>query len=387
MWPYREAAVIRLRSLAILGAAAGIACGACTAQAQQMSIPQRLAAAKQQIIDLNGDSAAALLQSVLASTSGASGSQRSWAYSLMALTRLAAQDQPAAQQMFRQALNQDPRLPGDSIRALLDLDSQADVVYQQALTWYRNISGGQIVAAPRDTLRVAYTVAPDALLADAQAQLVVTPRPTHRARTVVTVAAVDAPVGSVLTGSDTLPPGSLDTLRVNFRRADGASYVQSGQRYRFTLTALDSLGFQAQAQWVMRAEIQRPIVRQLPPDLPESALRPETTQVKQRSMPALLGGAGLGVAAALLPTAFGQTQLNSGLAGDGTAYVVAGSLTIAGIVGFLNGRRAVFSPNNARFNADRIRLHEDSVQAVRRANELAQQRPPIRLVTDRSPNP
>jgi hypothetical protein len=352
-----------------------------------MSIPQRLAAAKQQIIDLNADSAAVLLRVVLGGGSGATTAQRSWAYSLMALTRLAAGDQAAAQQMFRSALNQDSRLPQDSIQALMDLDSQADVVYQQALAWYQGRTGvPAVAAAPRDTLRVAFSVAPDALLTGAEAQLAIAPRPTRRARTVVTVAAVDAPAGSVLAASDTLRLGSSDSLRIGFRRADGAALVQSGQRYRFTLTAVDSLGFQAQTQWVMRAEIQRPVVRPLPGDVPDAELRPETLQVKQRSMPALLGGAGLGVAAALLPTALGQSTLNSGLSGDGTAYLVAGSLTVAGIVGFLNGRRAVFSAENARVNANRLRIHEDSVQAIRRANELAQQRPPIRLVMDRSPN-
>ncbi len=370
-----------------VGVAAAVACAAGTAHAQQMSVPQRLAAAKQQIIDLNADSAATLLRVVLGRESGASDAQRSWAYSLMALTRLAAGDQAAAQQMFRSALNMDPRLPQDSIRALSDLDAQAEAVYQQAYAWYQNISGAPVAAAPRDTLRVAFTVVTDTVFAGADALLPITPRPTHRARTVVTVAAVGDPAGSVLTGSDTLAPGAARPLLVNLRRSDGTALVQNGQRYRFTLAAVDSLGFPAQVQWVMRAEVQRPVLRQPPGDVPASELRPETLQVKQRSMPALLGGAGLGLAAALLPTALGQSSLNSGLAGDGTAYLVAGSLTVAGIAGYLNGRRAVYSAENARLNAQRLRLHEDSVQAIRRANELAQQRPPIRLVIERSPTP
>jgi hypothetical protein len=374
------------RRLRILGVAAGIACAASVAQAQELSISQRLTAAKQQIIDLSADSAAVLLRDVLAGNSGATSAQRSWAYSLMALTRLAAGDQTGAQTMFRSALNMDPRLPQDSIRALADLDAQAEAVYQQALAWYQSRPGVVVAAPPRDTLRVAFTVPPDTVLAGADALLRITPRPTHRARTVVTMAAVGDPAGSVLTGSDTLAPGAANPLTVNLRRTDGAALVQNGQRYRFTLTAVDSVGYQAQIQWVMRAEIQRPVTRPLPGDVPDAELRPETLQVKQRSMPALLGGAGLGVVAALLPTAFGQSNLNTGLSGDGTAYLVAGSLTVAGVVGFLNGRRAVFSQENARFNADRLRLHEDSVQAIRRANEIAQQRPPIRLVMDRSPN-
>lgn len=377
---------MRARRLIFLGVAAGIACSTSVARAQQMSVPQRLAAAKLQIIDLNADSAALLLRSVL-SDSAVTAPQRSWAYSLMALTRLAAQDQLGARSMFQSALNMDPRLPQDSIRALADLDAQAEAVYQQALAWYQSRPGVVVAAQPRDTLHVDFRVPQDTVLAGADAQFRITPMPTHRARTVVTVAAVDAPVGSVLVSSDTLGLGSPGALTVNLRRPDGSSSLQNGQRYRFTITAVDSLGFRASRDWVMRAEIQRPVTRPLPGDVPDAELRPETLQVKQRSMPALIGGAGLGVVAALLPTAFGQSNLNSGLSGDGTAYLVAGSLTVAGIAGFLNGRRAVYSAENAQFNASRLRLHEDSVQTIRRANELAQQRPPIRLFMDRSQSP
>ncbi len=376
---------MRLRSARVLVLAAGLACAGRAAQGQQLTVQQRLAAAKQQIIELNADSAAVLLQGVL-SGGTATSQQRSWAYSLMGLTRLAAQDEHNALVMFQTALNMDARLPGDSIRALLELDSQAEAIYRQALSWYQSRAGAAVVAAPRDSLHVGYSVAPDTVLAGEQALLAITPRPTRRARTVVTVAAVNAPVGSVLISSDTLGLGAPGALTVNLRRPDGSSYLQGGQRYRFTITAVDSFDSRASQDWVMRAEIQRPVTRPLPGDVPDAELRPETLQVKQRSMPALLGGAGLGVVAALLPTAFGQSTLNSGLSGDGTAYLVAGSLTIAGVAGFLNGRRAVYSEENARYNASRLRLHEDSVQAIRRANELAQQRPPIRLVVERSPN-
>jgi len=373
---------MRARGLMVLGVVAGIALGAGAAQAQQLSIPQRLAAAKQQIIDLNADSAAVLLQSVLASTSGASGSQRAWAYSLMALTRIAAQDRPAAQRMFRQALEQDPRLPQDSIRALQDLDSQAEAVYQQALALFRGALAGP-AAVPRDSLTVSFTVS-DTVLGSAEALFPITPRPSRRARMVVTVAAANAQAGNILAVSDTLALGAAGPLTVSLRRPDGRPIFQSGQSYAFTLVAVDSFGMQAQRRWTMRLDTLPPGRQRELPELSESEMRPETLQVRSRSATSLLAGVGLGAAAAALPMALGRTELNKGLASDATAYVVAGSAAVAGIIGYLNGRRAVFSPQNAQWNADRRRLHEDSASAIRAANERARLRPPIRVVMERS---
>jgi hypothetical protein len=103
-------------------------------------------------------------------------------------------------------------------------------------------------------------------------------------------------------------------------------------------------------------------------------------------MVTLLAGAGLGVATALIPTALGRAEVNKGLSGDGTVYVVAGSVTVAGLVGFLNGRRAEYSAANTRHNDSLRSQYEERVRAANRANELARRQPPIRLVREGSPN-
>jgi hypothetical protein len=238
-------------------------------------------------------------------------------------------------------------------------------------------------AAPRESLTVNFTVF-DTTLGSAEALLPIMPRPNRRARTVVTVAAVNAPAGTILTTSDTLLPGATVPLTVNLRRADGRPIFQSGQSYAFTLTAVDSFGMQGRARWTMRLDTLPPVPRRELPELSGSEMRPETLQVRSRSATPLLAGAGLGAAAAALPLALGRTELNKGLASDATAYVVAGSATVAGIIGYLNGRRAVFSSENAQWNANRRRLHEDSASAIRSANERARLRPPIRVVMERS---
>lgn len=367
---------MRLRSVAVLGIATGLAVGAGTAQAQQRAIQQRLVAAKQQIMELNADSAAVLLRGVL-SDPAATSPQRSWAYSLMALTRLAAQDENNARVMFQTALNMDPKLPGDSIRALLDLDSQAEVVYRQALAWYQGRAGVAAAAAPRDSLRVQFT-ARDTILASGDSLFAIVPRPNRNARTTVTVAAVGAPAGSV-TAEGSLAMGAAGPLRVNLRRADGRPIFQPGQNYVFTIAAVDSFGMQDQRHWTMRLDTLAAVTQPLPAPVAESAFRPETLQVKSRSPASLVAGLGLGAVAAVLPTALGQSKLNSGLSGDGTAYLVAGSAAVAGIVGYLSGTRAQFQPANAQYNERLRRDYEQRAAAVRAANEQARQRPRIQV--------
>lgn len=361
------------------------AAGIPTPARAQVAVRRQIEAARQQIVNLNGDSAGMLLQSVLDARSRASSAERSWAYALMAIVQLAGQNRNGARTMFEQALRADSRLPVDSVRVLRDLDSEAEVVLQEArLVVQPAIPGAG--AQSRDTLRVGFTVASDTMLAGNEGRVAVSPRPNRSARTVVTIAEVGAPAGSILGSSDTLRFGEAGPLTLNLRSAEGRPLFQSGRQYGFTLTALDSFGLRAQARWTMRLDTLPPVMQPLPRSLPESEFRPETLQVRHRSAATLLAGAGLGVVAAVLPTAFGRTELNNGLAGDGTAIVVAGSVTVAGIVGFLNGRRAVYSAENAQYNTERLRVHEDSVRAVRAANDLARQRPPIRLQIVRETN-
>lgn len=374
---------MRARGLAALLAAAGIAGSSVVAEAQQVPVQRYLEQAKQHILNLNADSAAPLLLRVIDPSSGAGGSQRSWAFALLALVRLAEQNSDAAQQMFRQALGQDPRLPGDSIRALLDLDSQADVVYQQALTWWRNQQAGPIGVA-RDTFAIEFYVSPDTTLRRPSDSLAVTSMPARPARTVLTVRTVDPP--AVVFRSDTLAAAAASPL-IKWLPRDAEGRPLRDGSYTLELTGVDQAGAPGRpASWTMQLRAVQADTQPFPRPLGESAFLPETTQVRSRSTATLLAGAGLGVAAALLPTAFGQSNLNSGLSGDGTAYLVAGGVAVAGVVGFLNGRREEFSPQAAAHNDSlRTRYSADSLR-VATGNARARLQRPIQLVRPRSPN-
>lgn len=370
------------RGLFVLGIAAGLACVAGRADAQEAAVRRQIDAAKKHIENLNADSAGPVLQAVLDVGSGASAGQRSWAYALLALVRLADQNRVGARLMFEQALRTDARLPVDSLSVLRDLESQAEVVFQEARVVVQGAARGG--AAPAGPFSIDFQVARDTTLRGPDERLAMTLLPARPARTVVTVRTA-GDVSVLWQRSDTLPAGASRPILWLPRGADGRPLPDGV--YAFDVTGVDDAGIPATpVTWRMRLTALPPVTRPALRPLAESVFLPETLQVRHRSMVTLLAGAGLGAAAAFIPSALGRTEVNKGLSGDGTAYVVAGSVTVAGLVGFLNGRRGEYSVANARHNDSLRSQFEERVQAANQANELARRQPPIRLVREGSPN-
>jgi hypothetical protein len=193
---------------------------------------------------------------------------------------------------------------------------------------------------------------------------------------VVAVAPADAP--AAVLWSDTLPAGATGALGWNLRGRDGA-LVAPG-RYAVLVTAVDSAG--GISQTVERVVVLSRVpadTQAMPAPLTASAFAPETLQVRHGSPAAILLGMGLGAAAAVLPSALGRPELNKSLAGDGTAYVVAGSVTVAGLVGFLAGHRVRPMPENARRNAELRQQDAANRVAITAANLRARQNAPMRV--------
>jgi len=200
--------------------------------------------------------------------------------------------------------------------------------------------------------------------------------PSRRALAVVTAGPAEAP--AVVLWRDTLPAGRVGALSWNLRDAKGA-LVTPG-RYTVRVRAVDSAGsVSPTAVRVLIVSRLSADTQPLPPPLASSAFAPERVQTGQRSVSSLLIGVGLGAAAALLPSVLGRTELNQGLAGDATAYVVAGSVTVAGLVGFLAGRRTVYVPENAQRNAQLRQSDAAARAAIVQANAAARQRALVRV--------
>jgi hypothetical protein len=336
-----------------------------------------LTAARQQLQALNADSASVLLERAVR-IPGATPAQLVRAWVLLGAARLWRDNPVGAQDAFKLALRLDPTQRVDSLEFL------HENLLREFNTARADVVPGAAGPGARP-LDVRFRVAPETTLAGVDGRLAIMPRLNRPARAWVSVAAVGAPAGSEAARSQELAPGDTVPLLLDLRNPGGAPFEDGP--YMFTMTAVDSQGVQQTAEFTMRLAKQPPVSSALPNPPRESELRPETLQVRQRSASTLIAGAGLGLAAAVLPAVLGRTEVNKGLASDATAYVVAGSAAVAGVIGYLNGRRAVFQPEAARANAERLRSYRAAVDSVNALNAEARRAPPIRVSLERSPTP
>ena len=294
----------------------------------QGDVATLISAARTQLDQFNPDSASALLERALAPSLGATTAQRVRAYILYGIARLTAKDIASARQALRRALQLSPTERVDSLEFL----------------------------------------EPEFLLREFNSE--------RAAIVIVTVAPADAP--TAVLWDDTLPAGASGSLGWGLRSRDGA-LVPPG-RYAVLVTAMDSAG--GISQTIERVVVVSRVsadTQALPPPLAPAAFAPETLQIRRGSPAAILLGVGLGAAAAFLPSALGRPELNKGLAGDGTAYVVAGGATVAGLVGFLAGHRVRPLPENALRNAELRRRDALSRVQIAAANAQARESAPVRV--------
>jgi hypothetical protein len=350
--------------------------------AAQAPVRELLTSAKQYLLDLNSDSAGLVLQRVLDASSGASAAERSWAFSLMALVRLEATDRSGAQTMFRQALRADARLPTDSVGVLRELQSEAEgVLLETRRLFLADEAPVSLPGAQRAPLGVRFEVPAETTLVAEDGRLPIVPVPSRRARAVVTMALADAP-GAILWRSDTLAAGGTGPVFWSVRSGDGR--VVAPGRYLFAVTAFDEVNEQARVEWVAVVERAVADTEAVPEPVRPEALRPETVQVRRRAPAGLLLGAGIGAAAMLLPQVIGRPELNTGLAGDGTAVMAAGAAAVAGIVGFTGGKRPVAVPENAMYNAGLYAQRAAQIAEIEAANARARELAPVYVRLERA---
>jgi len=365
--------VRRLLTLVLLLAALG----AGTALAQNPA--ELIAQARAKFDEFQPESAQVLLERVLSPNSGATSTQMVRAWVLYGIAQLWRDNAAGARQAFRQALQRNPTLRVDSL----------DFLHENLLREFN--AERVVVAAPAPAapaapvvarLTVAVDVPLDTTLAVEGNLLPVTPRPSRRARGVVTVSPADAP--TVILWGDTLPAGATGALGWNLRGRDGA-LVAPG-RYALHVSAVDSSGEEsAPVQRIVAVERLPADTTPIPPPLTGADFRPETLRTRGGSIGSVMVGGVLAAAAAALPTALGRTELNRGLSGDGTAYVAAGALAVAGVVGLLTGQQARYSPENTQYNEELLVAHGQERQRIVAANAAALARAPVRVRLEAGP--
>jgi len=370
------------RGILILSALGlGLVAVARTARAQTPAV--RLDSARALVRIGEYDSATAWLNPVFQDPSSTQ-AQRGRAFLLSASALFMKENltlTPQARSMLRFALQAD-----SSVRVEPELETDVPGIREHVETLRRELYP-PLTARPAAPVVEALTVNPamltDTTLPAVNTSFPIAPRPSRAARAIAAVLRADA--RAVEIWRDTAEAAdSTRPLVWNLRGRDGA-IVPEGL-YAVQVWA------QEPGTGVLSATVERTLhvsrlaadTQPLPPPLQPSAFAPETLRLRHGSPGAVLVGAALGAAAAVLPTAFGRTELNQGLAGDQTAYAVAASVGVAGLVGYLGGHRARYSPENVQRNAELRRTDAARRAAVAAANAEARANAPVRVRLERS---
>ncbi len=353
----------------MLAATASIGVTSAAAQTPAMRL---LEAGRVQIDELNGDSAFALVQAGLAQST--TEAERIRGFTLLAFTELMRGSQVAARQAFEQALRLDLSLRVDS---LLGLHSDAPLVFAQA----RQIAGPAPEAPVGPSLSVTLDVPADTIVPAADPRLRITLQPSYRARVTAVITPADLP-GVVIWG-DTQVVGGVRTAAWTMRGADGG--IVAPGRYTLRVHATDSLDrstlFVERTVQVARAPVD---TQPHPAPLTATNFEPDTVYLRGGGAGALAWGLALGAAVAAAPSLLGNPDVNDGQSADGTAYLVAGGVAVAGVVGFLAGSRARAMPENIRRNSELRERHRQETDAVIRGNAQAREEAGVHVTLERT---
>jgi len=328
----------------------------------QESATDLIAAARAQLDLAQADSALALLDRALRARPAREAQARAWVlWGIAQLVRgqMAGTDlRAAAQQGFRQALAISPAERVDSLDIFGD-----DVVR------LFNAERAALAPAVATPFAVEIRFPADTVVPPAGGELRLEARPSHPARIFVSVEPEGAP-SSVL-WADTVQTRGTTALGWNLRLGDN-TLVSEG-RYVLRAVAADSL-----QQRSLPVEISFAVSRAaadtqpLPPPVAEADLAPETMTLKRGAPSILLWGAGLAAMIAVAPSVMGNGDLNTGGA-DGTAYAVAGGVSLASVVAFLRGSRVRPVPENIERNRQLRDRNAQQRIAAERANAAARE--------------
>jgi hypothetical protein len=321
-----------------------------------------IAGARRQIDDVNADSALVLLNGAL--RQGLPEATRVRAYTLLAIAHLSNTDRASARAAFEEALKVDAVLRVDTLE---ELHSLIRVVFAEARA--------RLGLNETPSLAVAMNTPLDTTVPVTSGRLLIEVRPTRRARVVLVVALADA---QTPTWTDTSAIGGVATRSWDLRSMNGAVVASGRYSLRATATASAAVG-QMMSQTVERILfVSRVPVDTQPWPLAPPVL-PESIQVRGGTSGSVGLGLVFGAAAALLPSALGNSALKAGSDANVAAYAVAGGVSLTGIVGLFAGHRWRPLPVNAARNLEQRRSHQSRLAEVVAANRRTLEEAPIRI--------
>jgi hypothetical protein len=292
-----------MKNAAIPGVVVGLlACFTARVTAQS-SVERIIAAARAQVVDLNGDSAAVLLRIVLDARSSPTRAERTSALVLLGVTELLARRPERAREDFRQALALDADVRVDTLG---DLHSDLVVTFE---------------AERAQLFRLSAVVSSDTLVLVRDGGLPVRARASRTGWLFLSIEAG----GTTAVFRDSAFVRAETTLVWRW-----AQTPPEAGTYDIVLDARDITGAMATPiRRTVRVERQPVDTAPVPSPLAQSAFAAETASVRDRQPGALLRGLAFGIATA------GASSLGPG--SDRRGYVLAGAFTLGGLVGFLSG--------------------------------------------------
>lgn len=159
-----------------------------------------------------------------------------------------------------------------------------------------------------------------------------------------------------------------DTLNVFWTGEDTVYLANDSGRLVFSVTSLTNAGRQGR---VVRLPLDLVLGPQdtlpTPPPLPDSLFAPEH-EAAGKGLGSLVRGAGVGMAVVLLPG-----LVAGGTTPSGSRYVVAGTLSLAGVIGFLRHRPGRPLPDNIAANQSLREGWQAQVQTTMQENVIRAQ--------------
>ena len=343
--------------------AALLAIGAPLARAQAQTSTQLIETARARLEDVQPDSASALLVRALGNTSSVSASDQLRGWTLLGIAELMRGHPSVARQAFRRALERDATLRIDSL-AYLHSDLR------------------QVFALEKDTFRVENRddapltvntrMALDTIIQPGRGRYTIEVRPARRARVIASV---------VPAGNESADPLWADTAAANpvsvftWNLRSGTGIVTPG-RYALHIVANEGPGHQpilvSRTFTVSRMAVDTMSSAELPTD----SLLPEVTMVRRPS--SLIAGLALGAGAVMMTSLVANKDLNSGH-GDPGRFVVAGAVSIAGVIGFLHSRVERPLPENIAFNQSLRDRYQRQGEDLGAENRRRMMNAPVRI--------
>jgi hypothetical protein len=331
--------------------------------------PPPLARADSLFRALDFDSAVAAYRRVVWDSAAAGGAalraaaatRAAMAFGAMAAGRKDAALADSARAYFGVAFRTEPRYEPDSGEIGPEMRSAMEAARARVL--------GLVVEAP-----------PDTLLPATGGRLVVAVRPTHQATVEFRIARED---GETL-WTEARDAAGETRFEWDYHLSDGA--LPAPGRYAASVTARDAQG-EVSPVVERLFSVQREVVDTLPhpPAPPATDFLPETVRVPRAGPGVLLAGVAIGAGTLMLEGALGNSSLNSGRSSGTGSYLVAGSVTVAAVIGFLAGHRTRGVPGNVLHNAQVRAQYQLDRDATIAENARRRQNAGVRFRFDEAP--